>query len=89
MNNKYNDYTKLYNELAEMLEEKLDADASNKIFQKLGELCNIALNINLDEIKLWWLKKEEAIKLPFLDLKLINANIEGKWTYSTHHILVW
>ena len=52
MNNKYNDYTKLYNELAEMLEEKLDADASDKIFQKLSELCNIALNINLDEIKL-------------------------------------
>ena len=47
MNNKYNDYTKAYNELAEKLE---NLGASDEIFQKLGELCNIALNINLDEI---------------------------------------
>lgn len=49
MNNKYNDYTKLYNELAEELEK---IGVSDEIFQKLSELCNIALNINLDEIKL-------------------------------------
>ena len=49
MNNKYNDYTKLYNELAEELEK---IGVIDEIFQKLSELCNIALNINLDEIKL-------------------------------------
>ena len=49
MNNKYNDYTKLYNQLAKELEK---LNASDKIFQKLSELCNLALNINLDEIKL-------------------------------------
>ena len=47
MKNKYNDYTKLYNQLAKELEK---LNASDEIFQKLGELCNIALNINLDEI---------------------------------------
>ena len=47
MNNKYNDYTKAYNELAEMLE---DLNASDEIFQNLSKLCNIALNINLDTL---------------------------------------
>lgn len=45
MHNKYNDYTEAYNEFAEMLEK---LEASDEIFQKLGELCNKALNINKD-----------------------------------------
>ena len=47
MNNKYNDYAKEYNEFAEMLEK---LEASDEIFQKLGELCNKALNINTDTL---------------------------------------
>ena len=47
MKNKYNDYAKAYNELAEMLE---DLNVSDEIFRKLADVCNIALNINLDEI---------------------------------------
>ena len=50
MNNKYNDYTEAYNEFAKMLEEKLGANNDDEIFQKLGELCNKALNINTDTL---------------------------------------
>jgi len=49
MNNKYNDYAKEYNELAEMLEK---LGANDEIFYKLNKLCNKALNINLEAIKL-------------------------------------
>lgn len=47
MKNKYNEYSKAYNELAEKLEE---LGASDEIFQKLSKLCNIALNINIDDL---------------------------------------
>ena len=49
MKNKYNEYSKAYNELAEMLEK---LGTSDEIFQKLNNLCNKALNINLEAIKL-------------------------------------
>ena len=47
MKNKYNEYTKLYNQIAEEI-EKLGGD--DEIFQKLSKLCNIALNINIDDL---------------------------------------
>lgn len=47
MKNKYNDYTKAYNELAEKLEE---LGANDEIFIRLADVCNKALNINLDEV---------------------------------------
>ena len=47
MNNQYNEYVKAYNELAEKLEK---LGANDEIFQKLGELCNKALNINFDMV---------------------------------------
>ena len=47
MKNKYNDYTKAYNELAERLEE---LGANDEIFQNLSKLCNMALNINIDTL---------------------------------------
>ena len=47
MKNKYNEYSKAYNELAEMLEK---LGASDEIFQKLNNLCNKALNINTDTL---------------------------------------
>ena len=47
MKNKYNDYTKAYNELAEMLE---DLNASDEIFIRLADVCNKALNINTDTL---------------------------------------
>ena len=45
MNNKYNDYTKAYNELAKRLEE---LGANDEIFIRLADVCNKALNINID-----------------------------------------
>ena len=47
MKNKYNDYTKAYNDLAEKLEL---LGASDEIFENLSKLCNIALNINIDDL---------------------------------------
>ena len=45
MQNEYNEYTYLYNQLAEKLE---GLGASDDIFDELSQVCIKALNINLD-----------------------------------------
>ena len=47
MKNKYNEYSKAYNELAEMLEK---LGANDEIFIRLADVCNKALNINTDTL---------------------------------------
>ena len=47
MNNQYNEYVKAYNELAEKLEK---LGANDEIFEELGSLCQMALNINIDMV---------------------------------------
>ena len=45
MQQEYNEYSNMYNQLAVKLEE---LGANNEIFQQLSLLCCKALNINLD-----------------------------------------
>lgn len=47
MKNKYNEYSKAYNELAEKLEE---LGASDEIFIRLADVCSKALNITADTL---------------------------------------
>lgn len=42
----YDEYIKAYNELADKLDE---LGASDDIFEKLSNVCTMALNIDLDE----------------------------------------
>lgn len=45
METKYNEYARSFNELCKMLE---DLGASDEIFIRLADVCNKALNINID-----------------------------------------